>query len=168
MNDNNRIPVIFLPGVLMPASLRYAPLLRELGDSVRALPKELEVYASEMPPERHTIEAEVEGISRAAEATGFSSFTSTVIRAVRRAPWPTSPPIPSASAVWPLTSRPPTSVQSTKRRFRTCYSDWVSYPHQSDCVTSWAGQWRRVLPCRLLHLVRRPSGWQTDPPGSTS
>ena len=33
--------VIFLPGIIAPASIRYAPLLRALGD-VHAVMKELE------------------------------------------------------------------------------------------------------------------------------
>ena len=58
----------------MPAMLRYAPLLRELGDSVETVTKELEVYSGETPPERYGIEVEVEGISRAADAAGFERF----------------------------------------------------------------------------------------------
>jgi pimeloyl-ACP methyl ester carboxylesterase len=67
-------PVIFLPGILMPAALRYAPLLAELGDSVQAVTKDLEVYETGTPPEHHTIEDEVEGIARAADAAGFERF----------------------------------------------------------------------------------------------
>ena len=74
MNTNGRIPVIFLPGIIMPAALRYAPLIRELGDSVQAVTKELEVYAGPTPPADYSIEDEVEGISRAAHAVGFERF----------------------------------------------------------------------------------------------
>jgi pimeloyl-ACP methyl ester carboxylesterase len=66
--------VIFLPGIVMPAALRYAPLLRELSEAVRAVPKELELYAAAMPPEEYAIEREVDGISRAADAAGFDRF----------------------------------------------------------------------------------------------
>jgi pimeloyl-ACP methyl ester carboxylesterase len=72
--EENKAVVIFLPGILMPAALRYAPRLRELGDAVRGVTKELEVYASATPPENHLIEDEVEGISRAADAAGFERF----------------------------------------------------------------------------------------------
>ena len=58
----------------MPAALRYAPLIKELGDSTRALAKELEVYAAATPPAGYAIECEVEGISRAADAAGFDRF----------------------------------------------------------------------------------------------
>ncbi len=68
------IAVMFLPGIVMPAALRYAPLIKELGDSTRALTKELEVYATATPPAGYAIEWEVEGISRAADAAGFEQF----------------------------------------------------------------------------------------------
>ncbi len=67
-------PVIFLPGIIMPAALRYAPLIEALGDSARAVTKELEVYGADTPPPGYAIEREVEGISRAADAAGFDRF----------------------------------------------------------------------------------------------
>jgi pimeloyl-ACP methyl ester carboxylesterase len=67
-------PVIFLPGIIMPAALRYAPLIKELGDSTRALTKELEVYATAVPRAGYAIEWEVDSISRAADAAGFDRF----------------------------------------------------------------------------------------------
>jgi pimeloyl-ACP methyl ester carboxylesterase len=68
------VPVIFLPGILRPAALRFAPLLQELGDAVCALPQELALYATDTPPEGYAIECEVEAISRAADAAGFDRF----------------------------------------------------------------------------------------------
>jgi hypothetical protein len=41
--------VIFLPGIVAPAALRYAPLLRQL-DGVDAILKDLGVYAADEPP----------------------------------------------------------------------------------------------------------------------
>jgi pimeloyl-ACP methyl ester carboxylesterase len=67
-------PVMFLPGIVMPAALRYAPLITELDDSTRVLTKELEVYATATPPADYAIEHEVDGISRAADAAGFNRF----------------------------------------------------------------------------------------------
>jgi pimeloyl-ACP methyl ester carboxylesterase len=67
-------PVVFLPGIILPAALRYAPLLAELGDTVRPVVKDLEVYATPTPPRQYTIAREVEGISRAADAAGFARF----------------------------------------------------------------------------------------------
>jgi pimeloyl-ACP methyl ester carboxylesterase len=65
---------MFLPGIVMPAALRYSPLIKELGDSTRALTKELEVYAAATPPAEYAIECEVESISRTADAAGFDRF----------------------------------------------------------------------------------------------
>ena len=73
-SKNAAQPVVFLPGIIMPAALRYAPLLVELGDTVCPLVKDLEVYATPTPPREYTIAREVEGISRAADAAGFARF----------------------------------------------------------------------------------------------
>lgn len=56
---------VFLPGVIMPASLRYAALFGELASTdVRLLTKELEVYAGDEPPPGFSVEKEVEGLRR--------------------------------------------------------------------------------------------------------
>ena len=69
------IPVVFLPGILMPVALRYEPLLRALGDDVRPLPKELEVYRDRsVPPPGYRLETEVEGIARTADEAGLGAF----------------------------------------------------------------------------------------------
>lgn len=73
-NRAGGIPVIFLPGIVMPAVLRYAPLIKELGDSARALAKELAIYAAANPLAGYAIEREVDDISRAADAAGFDRF----------------------------------------------------------------------------------------------
>lgn len=67
-------PAIFLPGIILPAALRYAPLLEQLGGAVQALTKELEVYSGPRPPAGYSIDLEVEGISQAADAAGFERF----------------------------------------------------------------------------------------------
>src|SRR5712692_3421894 len=75
MATDRRLPdVIFVAGGIMPAEFRYAPLLKALGSDVRAVTKDLEVYLGPQVPEDHTIGAEVEGITRAADAEGFSRF----------------------------------------------------------------------------------------------
>ena len=67
--------VIFLPGILMPAALRYERLLAALGDDVRPVLKELEVYrGSSVPPPGYSLEAELEGIGRAADDAGLERF----------------------------------------------------------------------------------------------
>lgn len=68
-------PTIFLPGILMPAALRYAPLLAALGDATRPVVKELEVYRNESAvPEDYSIEMEIAGVGRAADEAGFDRF----------------------------------------------------------------------------------------------
>jgi hypothetical protein len=46
--------VIFLPGIIAPASARYAVLLQHL-PGVRAVVKDLEVYAGDAPPADYSI-----------------------------------------------------------------------------------------------------------------
>jgi pimeloyl-ACP methyl ester carboxylesterase len=65
--------VIFLPGIVAPAARRYGPLLEQL-DGVAAIAKDLEVYAGDEPPAGYAIEAEIEGISAAADRAGFARF----------------------------------------------------------------------------------------------
>jgi pimeloyl-ACP methyl ester carboxylesterase len=67
-------PLVLLPGILMPAALRYGPLLAALVDGVQALPKDLEIYAGLEPSEGYSIETEVKGVSRAADEAGFKRF----------------------------------------------------------------------------------------------
>lgn len=67
--------VIFLPGLLMPAALRYERLLEALGGDVRAVVKDLEIYRGpSVPPPGYRFESEVEGIARAADDAGFDRF----------------------------------------------------------------------------------------------
>lgn len=66
--------VLFVPGGVMPADLSYGSLLRVLGDHVRPLVKDLEVYAGDTPPEGFGLGTEVEGIRRVADAAGAISF----------------------------------------------------------------------------------------------
>jgi pimeloyl-ACP methyl ester carboxylesterase len=66
--------VIMLPGAVLPASLAYEALQEELGDSVNAIAKELEVYRRDSPPAGFTLGVEVDGILRCAEEGGFDRF----------------------------------------------------------------------------------------------
>src|ERR1041384_7193649 len=65
--------VLFPPGIIAPAAIRYAPLLARLS-GVEALTKDLEVYASDAPPRDFSIALEVAGVERAADAAGFARF----------------------------------------------------------------------------------------------
>jgi pimeloyl-ACP methyl ester carboxylesterase len=66
--------VILLPGGVLPAGPAYGPLLAELGTSVDARPKELEIYATDAPPDGYSLAMEVEGITRLADSAGFDRF----------------------------------------------------------------------------------------------
>ncbi len=68
-------PVMFLPGSVVPAEPAYAALLQALGDHVTAVAKDLEVYAEDRPPSDYSLETEVAGILREADAAeGFERF----------------------------------------------------------------------------------------------
>lgn len=74
-NDETSGPaIVFLPGIIMPAEYRYAPLIHELGDGIQAFTKDLEVYNSGQPANNHSIEAEVEGLATAVERAGLDRF----------------------------------------------------------------------------------------------
>jgi pimeloyl-ACP methyl ester carboxylesterase len=66
--------VILLPGGVLPAELAYNNLLAELNGDVDARPKDLEVYAGEEPPPDYSLNNEVRGIQRFADAAGFEQF----------------------------------------------------------------------------------------------
>jgi pimeloyl-ACP methyl ester carboxylesterase len=65
---------LFLPGIIMPAVLRYAPLLRELGPGIEGRTKELEVYSLTPPPAEYSVGWEVEGLHEAARRAGLERF----------------------------------------------------------------------------------------------
>jgi pimeloyl-ACP methyl ester carboxylesterase len=66
--------VVLLPGIVMPANLRYAALASELGGSASLQLKELEVYSGDQPPPGYRISTEVEGITAVADAAGWKTF----------------------------------------------------------------------------------------------
>jgi pimeloyl-ACP methyl ester carboxylesterase len=68
------IDLILLPGIITPAAIRFRPLVEALGPSVRALTKELEVYARDTPPAGYSIAGEVEAVSRFADGAGLTRF----------------------------------------------------------------------------------------------
>ena len=75
MASDSRIPAIFLPGIVMPAALRYRRLLEALGADVDAVAKDLEVYRGpDVPPGGYSVQTEVEGIARTADEHGFDRF----------------------------------------------------------------------------------------------
>ncbi|TME20899.1 MAG: alpha/beta hydrolase, partial [Chloroflexi bacterium] len=61
--------------VIMPCALRYAALLRELDNGVRAITKDLELYAGPgTPPQGYDITMELDGINETAEDAGWDRF----------------------------------------------------------------------------------------------
>src|SRR5438128_9498819 len=70
----HRAAGLFLPGIIMPAVLRYAPLLRELGSSFECRTKEIEVYSLSPPPSDYSVGWEVDGLYEAALRAGLERF----------------------------------------------------------------------------------------------
>ena len=66
--------VVLLPGVVLPAEPAYAALLDALGERVDAVAKDLDVYAENEPPPDFSLDTEIEGILREADAHGFDHF----------------------------------------------------------------------------------------------
>jgi pimeloyl-ACP methyl ester carboxylesterase len=66
--------VILLPGSVLPAELAYGALIEALGDEVEAVAMDLEVYADDAPPEDYSLDTEVAGVVREADARGWERF----------------------------------------------------------------------------------------------
>lgn len=65
---------ILLPGVVLPAELAYGALIEALGPDVHAVAKNLELYAGDEPPPGWTLDTEVDGVLREADARGWETF----------------------------------------------------------------------------------------------
>jgi pimeloyl-ACP methyl ester carboxylesterase len=65
---------ILLPGAVLPAELAYSSLIAALGPDVEAVAKDLELYATPQPPEGYSLDLEVEGVLREADALGWETF----------------------------------------------------------------------------------------------
>jgi pimeloyl-ACP methyl ester carboxylesterase len=59
---------------MLPAELAFGELIGALGEGVEAAPKQLEVFAAEAPPAGYTLDRELEGIRREADARGWERF----------------------------------------------------------------------------------------------
>src|SRR5688572_31954699 len=66
--------VILLPGVVLPAELAYGALLGVLGAEVEAVAKDLELYATDEPPPDYSLDDEIAGVLREADARGWDRF----------------------------------------------------------------------------------------------
>jgi pimeloyl-ACP methyl ester carboxylesterase len=65
---------VLLPGVVLPAEPAYAALLQVLGERVDAAAKDLDVYSEDQPPADFSLDTEIAGILREADAHGFDRF----------------------------------------------------------------------------------------------
>lgn len=66
--------VILLPGSVLPAEPAYGALTAALGPDVEAVAKDLEVYATSEPPQDYSLDLEVAGVLREADARGWERF----------------------------------------------------------------------------------------------
>jgi pimeloyl-ACP methyl ester carboxylesterase len=66
--------VILLPGIVLPVEASYGPLLGALGSDVEAVGKDLEVYATPDPSDDYSLEVEIAGVLREADARGWEQF----------------------------------------------------------------------------------------------
>ena len=68
------IRVILLPGAVLPAQPAYGALIVALGPDMQALAKDLELYAGDDPPPGWSLDAEIDGVLRKADARGWETF----------------------------------------------------------------------------------------------
>jgi pimeloyl-ACP methyl ester carboxylesterase len=66
--------VILLPGSVLPAELAYGSLVTALGSEAEVVAKELEVYATDQAPRDYTLDLEIDGVLREADANGWERF----------------------------------------------------------------------------------------------
>jgi pimeloyl-ACP methyl ester carboxylesterase len=62
---------ILLPGVVLPAEPAYGALIAALGPGVETVAKDLELYATPEPPEDYSLDVEIDGVLREADARGW-------------------------------------------------------------------------------------------------
>lgn len=66
--------VVLLPGIVLPTGPAYGALLEAFGSEVDAVAKDLEVYATPEAPPDYSLELEVAGVLREADARGWDRF----------------------------------------------------------------------------------------------
>jgi pimeloyl-ACP methyl ester carboxylesterase len=65
--------VVFLPGIIAPAAIRYQALIEQLPGS-RALVHDLAIYDGDVPPPGYSISTEVDSLDRFADAEQLDRF----------------------------------------------------------------------------------------------
>lgn len=68
------IRAILLPGSVLPAEPAYGALIQALGPGVQAVAKDLELYAGDAPPPDWSLDTEIDGVLREADARGWETF----------------------------------------------------------------------------------------------
>ena len=68
------IRAILLPGGVLPAQLAYGALIEALEPNVQAITKDLEIYAGDEPPPDWSLDTEIDGVLREADARGWETF----------------------------------------------------------------------------------------------
>ena len=70
----DRMRTLLLPGSVLPAQEAYGALLEALGPDVHAVAKDLELYAADEPPPGWSLDTEIDGVLREADALGWETF----------------------------------------------------------------------------------------------
>jgi pimeloyl-ACP methyl ester carboxylesterase len=65
---------VLLPGSVLPAAPAYGALVEVLGDRAECCVKDLEVYHDAAPPADYSLDTEVAGVLREADARGWDRF----------------------------------------------------------------------------------------------
>lgn len=68
------VRAILLPGSVLPAQPAYGALIEALGPEVHAAAKDLELYAGDAPPPGWSLDTEIDGVLREADARGWDTF----------------------------------------------------------------------------------------------
>lgn len=63
-----------LPGIVLPAEPAYGALIAAFGPDVDAVAKDLEIYATQEPPEDYSLDVEIAGVLREVDAHGWERF----------------------------------------------------------------------------------------------
>lgn len=68
------LPVMFLPGSMLPVAMTYAPVLEVLNHQIQPVLKDLELYADDSPPPDYSLDLELEAIQTTADARRWPTF----------------------------------------------------------------------------------------------
>jgi pimeloyl-ACP methyl ester carboxylesterase len=150
--------VMFLPGIIAPAAIRYEALIACLPD-VNALPKDLEVYASDAPPPDYSIALEVAGVDRAADKAGFKGFHlygHSGGGAVALAYAAARPERLLSLAVDEPASDFTQEAHADLEEFRPL----GRWPYPSGCRHSWSSRCHQRSSCPLHRRGHPPPGWR--------